>query len=57
MKTNDKQSNQLNLERKATIDNMEEIIDVKIKPVLDILKDLPRKGNLCLGRDWKTRKS
>ena len=43
MKTNDRESNQLNLERKATIDNMEEIIDVKIKPVLDILKDLPRK--------------
>ena len=56
MKTNDKQAKQLSLEKKASINNMEELIDIKMKPVLETLKNLPRQIKLVVEEGFKNER-
>ena len=48
MKTNDRQAKEIKMEKKATVDHVGELIDDKIKPIVETLKDLPRQIKLMV---------
>ena len=56
MRINDRQAKEIKLEKKASAGDVAELIDVKIKPIIETLKDLPRKMKLMFEEGLRVEK-